>query len=576
MTFNTLSKDGSVTENYEGAKAWKLDPELALYTRVCTSILQDQFYSGSTDELNRIRSLLTKVDHKLVAQLAIYAREQMYLRSIPLVLAVELAKIHSGDDLLRRMAYRIIQRADEITEILAYYVMANSRKIKNIKMVNGKEKFLHSISKQLAHGVADAFHKFDEYQLKKYAKENKEIKLKDAMFLVHPTPLNKAEEELFAKIANGELDRAATWEGASSDVGQEVKEIAKLEGIDGVEKEALKNAKMKEMWESEIDISGKGEVGYMALLKNLMNLIKYNVSTEHIIKVAKRLADPNQVKKSKQLPFRFLTAYRMLRGDTKDSIIHIRNGCWEGIRYRTSVFDLPMDTHQKEVENPKAGILLEALEDAVKTACENIPSFGYESTVLIASDVSGSMQEAISVKKNERGKVIAESLLQNYDIGLMLSMMLQSKCKLVTAGMFGDSFGIYNFPKDQILRNANEMHQFEGQVGYSTNGYLVIDYAIKASIEGILYDKIFIFSDEQLWNNRGDLNHINKSWRNYKGINPKAQLYIFDLAGYGTSPIDLKQGDIFMIAGWSDKVFDVIKAIDEGEDALKKIKSIEI
>ena len=70
MIFNKGSKDERVMTNYEGAKAWKLDPEMALYTRVCTSILQDQFYSGSTDEINRLRSLLTKVDHKFVAQLA--------------------------------------------------------------------------------------------------------------------------------------------------------------------------------------------------------------------------------------------------------------------------------------------------------------------------------------------------------------------------------------------------------------------------------------------------------------------------------------------------------------------------
>ena len=106
-------------------------------------------------------------------------------------------------------------------------------------------------------------------------KENKEIKLRDAMFLVHPTPLNKVEGKLFAKIANGELDRAATWEGASSDVGQNVKAIAKSEDMDEAEKEAFKNTKMKEMWEAKIDISGKGEIGYMALLKNLMNFIQY-------------------------------------------------------------------------------------------------------------------------------------------------------------------------------------------------------------------------------------------------------------------------------------------------------------
>jgi len=589
MTFNEGSKDERVTTNYEDAKAWKLDPAMALYTRVCTSILQDQFYSGSTDEINRIKSLLTKVDHEFVAQLAVYAREEMYLRTIPLVLAVELAKIHSGDNLLRYMVSRIIQRADEITEILSYYMLANSRATKNVKLVNGKEKFLHNLSTQLGHGVADAFHKFDAYQFKKYAAANKVVKLKDAMFLVHPKPLDKKEEELFTKIANGDLDRAATWEAASSDVGQEVKEEARAAKMDDAEKEALKDVKMKEMWETKIDTVGKGEIGYMALLRNLMNFLKYDISTEHIIKVAKRLSDAQQVRDSKQLPFRFLTAYRMLRGDESRFVDKARYYQSHHKIKEGSIFPLHLNAimHQKDVNNPKVGILLEALEDAVKTACENIPGFGYDISILIGSDTSGSMQVPISEKKDNKGRVIAQSLLQNYDIGLMLSMMLQSKCKLVTAGMFGDSFGICNFPKGQILRNANEMHQFEGQVGYSTNGYLVIDYAIKASEKGFLYDKIFLFSDGQLWDSSprynnyynegdGDMGHVDKSWKKYKEINPKAQLYIFDLAGYGNTPVDLRQRDTFMMAGWSDKIFDMIKAIDEGGDALKKIKGIKI
>jgi hypothetical protein len=113
-------------------------------------------------------------------------------------------------------------------------------------------------------------------------------------------------------------------------------------------------------------------------------------------------------------------------------------------------------------------------------------------------------------------------------------------------------------------------------VGYSTNGYLVVDYAIRAAKQGVVFDKIFLFSDGQLWNSSSDLKHIDTEWRKLKQVAPKAKLYIFDLAGYGTSPINLKQNDVYMIAGWSDKIFDVLQAIDEGADALKKIKSIEV
>lgn len=70
-----------------------------------------------------------------------------------------------------------------------------------------------------------------------------------------------------------------------------------------------------------------------------------------------------------------------------------------------------------------------------------------------------------------------------------------------------DVWKVLNLPQESILANTSEMHNREGEVGYSTNGYKVIDY---------------------------------------------------------------------LISGWSEKVFDVLKAIDEGADALDQIKNIEI
>jgi hypothetical protein len=64
----------------------------------------------------------------------------MNLRSVPLVLATELSKVHSGDSLVSRLTSRIIQRADEITELLAYYQQSNGRK---------NRKKLNRLSKQL-------------------------------------------------------------------------------------------------------------------------------------------------------------------------------------------------------------------------------------------------------------------------------------------------------------------------------------------------------------------------------------------------------------------------------------------
>ncbi len=65
-----------------------------------------------------------------------------------------------------------------------------------------------------------------------------------------------------------------------------------------------------------------------------------------------------------------------------------------------------------------------------------------------------------------------------------------------------------------------------------------------------------------------------KSWEMYKKIAPDAKLYLFNLAGYGTSPVSTKRDDVFCIAGWSDKVFDILAALENGENAIDTIRRI--
>ena len=44
---------------------------------------------------------------------------------------------------------------------------------------------------------------------------------------------------------------------------------------------------------------------------------------------------------------------------------------------------------------------------------------------------------------------------------------------------------------------------------------------------------------------------------------PEAKLYLFDLAGYGQPPMHMAERDVYLIAGWSDRVFDILAAVDK-------------
>lgn len=476
MKFN-IFKRNAVT-NYEGAKAYNLTPEVELYAAVVTAGLSNTFYEKGETRLSRIVELMSKNDPEFIAKLAVYARNQMYMRSVPLVLAVELAKLNNNNGMVYKTVKGVVKRADEITELLAYYQLANKR--------TGVKK-LNKLSKQMQKGLAEAFNAFDEYQFAKYNRDA-EVKLRDALFLVHPKAKNEVQQTLFNKIASNELAVPFTWETELSALGQ-----VKFENASKRE-EAFKNK-----WEELID---SGKLGYMALLRNLRNILEAGVSSGHVLKVCDTLSNEKAVLNSKQLPFRFLAAYREI----------------------------------KTLNSSFVTLVLNALEDAVRISVNNLKGFDERTSVLIACDVSGSMQKPIS----------ARSKILMYDIGLMLAMLLQSKCKNVISGMFGDVWKIVNMPSRSVLSNVNEYYRREGEVGYSTNGYLVIDDLVKRNVT---IDKVIMFTDCQLWDSRFGKSHLEKSWSTYKSIAPNAKLYLFDLAGYGNTPLSIQRNDVHLIAG---------------------------
>jgi 60 kDa SS-A/Ro ribonucleoprotein len=503
MRFNFLKKTTKVVTNYEGAKAYAVTPQTELYAAAVTASLSDTFYEKNNNRLERLQRLVAKNDAEYVAKLAVYARTQMNLRSVPLVLAIELAKNNSGNAIVSKAVGGVVKRADEIAELLAYYQAANKRE--------GTKK-LNKLSKQVQKGLSNAFNTFDEYQFAKYNRAT-DVRLRDALFLVHPKAKDEAQQELFNKIAADTLATPYTWETELSALGQAQYTSDKE-----------KAAAVKEKWEELID---SRKMGYMATLRNLRNILTAGVSYKHIVVVCHYLADARAVANSKQLPFRFLAAYREL----------------------------------KELKSDNVSMVLGALEDAIKASAQNIKGFDANTSVLIACDVSGSMQKPVSAKS----KVLL------YDIGLVLGMMMQSRSKRVMTGMFGDRWKVINMSTRSILANVQEYYRREGEVGYATNGHLVTEDLIARNVR---MDKIMLFTDCQLWDNQHVGASLKQAWRQYKAMYPGAQLYLFDLAGYGNSPVDIRQDNVHLIAGWSDKIFDVLQAIEEGGDAVSKINSI--
>lgn len=507
MSYNSILNKEKEKRNYENGKAYAMLPELELYSAVVTTLVADNYYEKTDGRLERISSLIKKVSPLFVAQLAIYAREKLNLRSIPLFLIVELAKIHNGDNLVAKTTERVVKRVDEIMELLACYQLRNPKE-ENYKKLN-------RLSNQIKNGLKQSFNRFDEYQFAKYNRSNSVIKLKDALFLIHPKAKDETQQELFNKIVNDQLQIPYTWETELTQIGQRK-----------YESEEEKIAAKRECWTKLVK---SDRLGYMALLRNLRNILSVKVDEEVIDMICKIISSQYAVKNSKQMPFRFYSAYK----------------------------------EAKTVITPETNYILEALEEAVAYSADNIEGFDKNTSVLLACDVSSSMNFPVS----------RNSKIMRYDIGILLASALKTKCKNVITGIFGDDWKPIIGGSKEILANAEWMQSFMNEVGYSTNGYKVIDWLLEKDQK---IDKVMFFTDMQMWDSLCGDKYIEKSWNKYKKRFPDAKLYLFDLAGYGQLPIRQLKDDVILLAGWSDKIFDMLNAFERGENVIDEIKKIEL
>ncbi len=258
----TNVKQVSDLVTHEGSPAKRINPEQELRRSVMACMLwEDSFYEDGVSIASRITELIAKVNPEVCSQVAIEAREKMKLRHVPLLICNVMAGLPTHKKYLSETLSRVIQRVDEIAEFLSIY------------WLSGKK----PISAQIKKGLASAFLKFNEYNFAKYNRDGA-IKLRDVMFLVHPKPANKEQEELFKKIASNTLETPDTWEVALST---------------GKDK--------KETWERLI---GEEKLGGLAILRNLRNMQEVGLSNEHINKAI------TSIKTDRILPFRFIAASR--------------------------------------------------------------------------------------------------------------------------------------------------------------------------------------------------------------------------------------------------------------------------
>jgi hypothetical protein len=459
------------TTNKGGHVAYSMPNKSKLITQVLTSFFNEKkFYGDNSKEMQETIKAVIDKEPQFVSNLAVFARRVFNMRSVSHVLTAYLAHETSGKPYVRRTVEGVTLRGDDLTEIMAFYLATFGKPIPN----------------SLRRAIADKLVSFDEYTLAKYKGDNKAVKMRDLICLCRPTPKDETQSEIFKKCLENRLETPLTWES-----------------------ELSANGNTAETWEKLIN---SGKVGYMALLRNLRNIIKANPS--NIQQVYDIIQDPERVRKSKQLPFRFYSAYKAV-SDIAGS----------------KVFDI--------------------LENALESSVENMSKL--PGTTVIAVDTSGSMSSFVSAK----------SEIRCCEIGMMLGLLANRICENSIFYTFNNDIEKQSLSKRTgILYAATHISRACG----GTNMFLPFQKMIDDKVKT---DRIIIISDNECnanpsWYRNRTVQSIADEYRRISGND--IWVHGIDLQGYGTQQFHGKKTNI--IAGWSEEVLDFILLAEQGEDTL--------
>lgn len=187
--------------------------------------------------------------------------------------------------------------------------------------------------------------------------------------------------------------------------------------------------------------------------------------------------------------------------------------------------------------------VLIALNKAVDISVNNVPVFDGETLVVL--DVSGSM----TGKPAQIGSLFAAVLIKSNNADFMV---------------FSDNSQYRNVnPMDSTITIANSIRFASG----GTNFRSIFQRANKR------YDRVFILSDMQGWIGYETPTREFNEYKKTVGANPF--VYSFDLNGHGT--MQLPEQNVICIAGFSEKVFDIIKLTETDKKALlNTIKAVQL
>ncbi|MFJ6514247.1 TROVE domain-containing protein [Streptomyces sp. NPDC091406] len=514
-----VTATGERTTNHQGGTGYLRDTKSELFLlAVANFVGTDTFYERGGQRDDRYTRLIRQVavtDPDWCTRFLRWLRTDANMRTASLVGAAEFtkARLEAGIAGHSRQAIdSVLQRADEPGEFLGYWTSKYGRKL----------------PKPVKRGLADAAQRlYNERSLLKYDTDSKGYRFGDVLNLVHPSPADdkpwqgdlfkhaldrrmKRDEEIPARLST----LLAREQLMRTPVDQR-RDVLANHGVllqrAGMTWEALAGWLQGPMdaaaWEAVIP-----SMGYMALLRNLRNFDEAGVSEEVAETVARKLADPEQVAKSRQLPMRFYSAF--------NAAPSLRWG--------------------------------HALDKALTASLANIPRIGGRTLVLV--DTSSSMDAPFS----------RDGTLMRWDAAALFGIALGARCAQADVASFSsaryytsDQPGAKTkaFPLTRGGSLLGEVRKWK-EGGWFLGGGTDTAAALRREFKG--HDRVVIVTDEQAGHDTREVT---------EAIPASTPMYTWNLAGYQAGHAPSGHGNRHTFGGLTDQAFRMVPLLESGRDA---------
>lgn len=493
-------------DTFEGGEGFKQNAKSELFlTAVSCMLGEPTYYEGADERVERIQKLTAKItekDPEWIERFVPWLRNTANMRTVTIAIACEY--IAAGGPNGRAVINSAMSRAEEPMEALGYWM--------HFHYGQNPARFRKApaLPQALRKGIADACNRlWNEYSVLKYDGNSRKVGMKDVLNLVHAKPGSEETAALFSYIVKSGYGKETDTRALPKIAKQlELRQVPVADRRAMVTPELVREAGFTweqvsgwvggawdaALWEAVIP-----SMGYMALLRNLRNFDQAGISNAMVKYVSDKLEDPEQVARSRQLPFRFYSAYKNTDSDN-----------WK-----------------------------RPISAAMELSTQNIPVLEGNSLVLV--DSSGSMYAAVSGRSQitcqEIGALFGASLWKK-------TVAAGNKCDLV---MFATDSGPWNLSRTTSIPAAVQQAASFNRYGYGTNFWQAVERHYDD------HDRVVVLSDMQ----------VTQYDRSTAIENSIPFIHSYNLVGYPTVAVDGNKPGRFNYGGFSDACFRLMATLEQ-------------